>query len=335
MTKKVLVLVNQVQGRPALYLDRLRKAGLEVVFSGLDRLATEEELIKMIPGVFATMAGGEPYTERVFDAAKDLKLVARFGVGYDQVNVPAATRHKVPVAMAFGSNHESVADGAFTLLSAAACNLPMQHNLVRAGGWAVDFHPGVWRKTLGILGMGRIGRAVARRASRGYDMRVLAYDPQPDVAYAMANGIELVDVKTLLNTADFVSMHMPHIKENENFMNAERLAMMKPTAFLINTARGALVDEDALYDTLKNKRIAGAGLDVFKKEPPVGSPLLTLENVVLIPHTSGMDDTGEAGMANKCIDSILAINEGEHPGEEFVLNPEALPAGLKPARKWR
>jgi D-3-phosphoglycerate dehydrogenase len=335
MAKKVLVLVNQLQGRPAPYLDRLRKAGFEIAFSGLDRLATEEELIKMIPGVFATMAGGEPYTERVFDAAKDLKLVARFGVGYDQVNVPAATRHNVPVAMAFGSNHESVADGAFTLLAATACNLPWQSNLVRAGGWAVDFHPGIWKKTLGIIGIGRIGKALARRAARGFDMRVLAYDPKPDVAWAKENNIELVDIKTLLNNSDFVSLHIPHVKENENFMNAEKLAMMKPTAFLINTARGALVDEDALLAALKNKTIAGAGLDVFKKEPPVGSPLLKLENVVFLPHTSGMDDTGEAAMANKCIDSILAINEGEHPGEEFVLNPEALPPGLKPARKWR
>jgi D-3-phosphoglycerate dehydrogenase len=305
------------------------------VFSGLDRLAKEDELIKMIPGIFATMAGGEPYTEKVFDAAKDLKLVARFGVGYDQVNVPAATRHKVPVAMAFGSNHESVADGAFTLLSATACNLPWQSNLVRAGGWAVDFHPGIWKKTLGIIGIGRIGKALARRAGRGFDMKILAYDPKPDVAWAKENNIELVDIKTLLNNSDFVSLHIPHVKENENFMNAEKFAMMKPSAFLINTARGALVDEDALLAALKNKTIAGAGLDVFKKEPPVGSPLLKLENVVFLPHTSGMDDTGEAAMANKCIDSIIAISEGEHPGEEFVLNPEALPPGLKPARKWR
>jgi D-3-phosphoglycerate dehydrogenase len=335
MAKKVLVLVNQLQGRPAPYLDRLRKAGFEIVFSGLDRLAKEDELIKMIPGIFATMAGGEPYTEKVFDAAKDLKLVARFGVGYDQVNVPAATRHKVPVAMAFGSNHESVADGAFTLLSATACNLPWQSNLVRAGGWAVDFHPGIWKKTLGIIGIGRIGKALARRAGRGFDMKILAYDPKPDVAWAKENNIELVDIKTLLNNSDFVSLHIPHVKENENFMNAEKFAMMKPSAFLINTARGALVDEDALLAALKNKTIAGAGLDVFKKEPPVGSPLLKLENVVFLPHTSGMDDTGEAAMANKCIDSIIAISEGEHPGEEFVLNPEALPPGLKPARKWR
>jgi phosphoglycerate dehydrogenase-like enzyme len=116
-------------------------------------------------------------------------------------------------------------------------------------------------------------------------------------------------------------------------MNAERLALMKSSAFLINTARGVLVDEKALYDALKSRRIAGAGLDVFRNEPPVSSPLLALDNVVFLPHSSGMDDNGELGMANRCIDSILAFSRGEHPGTEYVLNPEVLPASFKPAAR--
>jgi phosphoglycerate dehydrogenase-like enzyme len=335
MARKVLVLVQQIAERPAPYLNRLREAGFEVVHSGLTRLPNEEELIERLPGVYATIAGGEPYTERVFATAKDLKIVARFGVGYDQVDVAAATRHGVPVAMAFGTNHESVADGAFTLLSASACDLPGKHALVKSGGWGNGFHTGIWKKTLGIIGMGRIGRALARRCRNGFDMRVLAYDPLPDPAYAKANCIELTDLATLLRTADFVSVHIPHTKENESFINAERLALMKPSAFLINTARGVLIDEAALYDALKNKRIAGAGLDVYRKEPPVGSPLLELDNVVFLPHSSGMDDTGEAGMANKCIDSILAFARGEHPGAEYVINPSVLPASFMAASEKR
>jgi D-3-phosphoglycerate dehydrogenase len=333
MPKKVLVNVNQVAARPAPYLDRLRKAGFEVVLSGLDRLPNEAELIERLPGVFATIAGGEPYTEKVFTASPELKIVARFGVGYDQVDVAAATRHGVAVAMAFGTNHESVADGALTLLMASACNLPAKHNLVRSGGWGCSFHYGVWKKTLGIIGMGRIGRALARRCSRGLDMRVLAYDPAPDAAYAKANGIELVDIDTLLRESDFVSLHIPHTRENEDFINAERLAKMKPSAILINTARGALVDEAALYDALVNRRIGGAGLDVYKKEPPLGSPLLKLDNVVFLPHSSGMDETGEFAMANRCIDSIMAYARGEHPGAEYVLNPSTIPSSFKPATK--
>jgi phosphoglycerate dehydrogenase-like enzyme len=329
VARKVLVLVHQIADRPAPYLDRLhRAAGFEVVHSGLSRLPNEAELIERLPGVFATIAGGEPYTDKVFETAKELRIVARFGVGWDQVDVAAATRHGVAVAMAFGTNHESVADGAFTLLSACACNLPAKHRLVAYGGWGCGFHHGIWKQTLGIIGMGRIGRALARRCSRGFDMRVLAYDPLPDTAYAAANGIELVDLDTLLATADFVSLHIPHTEENEGFINAERLARMKPSAFLINTARGILVDEAALYEALATRRIAGAGLDVYRREPPVGSPLLGLDNVVFLPHSSGMDETAEAAMANRCIDSILAYAQGEHPGAEYLLNPSVLTASV-------
>ena len=322
--KKVLVLVEQMAERPAPYLNRLCRAGFEVVHSGLRRLPTEDELIERLPGVFATIAGGEPYTERVFQSATELRIVARFGVGWDQIDVSAATRRGIAIAMAFGANHEAVADGAFTLLSACACNLPTKHMLVAAGGWGCGFHHGIWRQTLGIIGMGRIGRALARRCKRGFDMRVLAYDLAPDRDYAAAEGIELVDLDTLLATADFVSLHVPYNHENEGLINAAKLARMKPSAFLINTARGALVDEAALYEALMTRRIAGAGLDVYRKEPPVGSPLLGLDNVVLLPHSSGMDETAEMGMANRCIDSILSYARGEHPGVEYLVNPSVL-----------
>jgi D-3-phosphoglycerate dehydrogenase len=165
--------------------------------------------------------------------------------------------------MAFGANHESVADGAFTLLSACACNLPARHARVASGGWGSGFHQGIWRQTLGVVGMGRIGRALARRCSRGFEMRVLAYDLLPDKAYAAANDIELVELDMLLRTADFVSVHIPYSRENENFINAERLALMKPSAFLINTARGALVDEAALYDALATRRSPAPALTSF------------------------------------------------------------------------
>ncbi len=334
MTRKVLVLVHQMASRPAPYFQPLRDAGFEIVHSGLDRLATEDELISRLPGVYATIAGGEPYTERVFAAAPELRMVARFGVGWDQVDVAAATRHGVTVAMAFGGNHESVADGAFALLAGVAIDLPRKHQLVVSGGWGCGFHTGLWRKTVGIVGLGRIGRALARRCRNGFEMRVLGYDPVPDRAYATAHGIELVDLETLLRSADFVSLHVPHNAETEGFLNAARLALMRPTAFLINSARGALVDEEALLDALRQRRIAGAALDVFRREPPTGSPLLELDNVVCLPHATGMDDNGEVGMASRCVASILALARGEHPGEGFVLNPETLPPGLiAPSRR--
>jgi D-3-phosphoglycerate dehydrogenase len=321
--RKVLVCVNQLAGREAPYLERLRQAGFTVELNRLGRLYTEDELIAALDGVYATIAGGEPYTERVFAAVPGLRVVARFGVGYDKVDVEAATRHNVVVAMAFGANHESVADGAFALLAAIAGDVVNRDRLVRRGGWGSAFHQGLWRSTVGIIGLGRIGRAVARRC-RGFDMRVLAYDIAPDPGYAEANGIRMVPFEDLLRQSDFVSMHVPHTKLTERMMNATALAMMKPTAYLINTARGAIVDEAALADALRSRRIAGAGIDVFRHEPPVGSALLELENIVLTPHSTGMDETAEAAMCNRCIDSILAIAGGRSPGEEYVLNPQTL-----------
>jgi len=328
--KKVLVNVYHLAEREAPYLQRLRNAGFELVFNRLKRQQTAEELIAALPGAIGTIAGGEPYTESVFasPAAKDLRVVARFGVGYDRVDVPAATKHGVAVAMAFGTNHEAVADGAFTLMAAIAGRIVMRDRQVRSGGWGDAFHQGLWRATVGVLGMGRIGRAFIRRC-KGFEMKILCHDPVGDAAWARANGVELVPIERVFRESDFISLHAPWMKETEKMVNAERLALMKRTAFLINTARGQLVDEEALADALEAGRIGGAAIDCFTKEPPAGSRLLKLDNVILTPHSTGMDVTAEHAMANRCIDSILAVSRGENPGDEYVLNPEVLRAKRK------
>lgn len=244
-------------------------------------------------------------------------------MGYDRVDVPAATRHGVAVAMAFGTNHEAVADGAFTLMASIAGRIVMRDRQVRSGGWGDAFHQGLWRATVGVIGMGRIGRAFIRRCS-GFEMRVLCHDPAGDLAWAASNGVELVSLERLLRESDFISLHAPWTRDTERLINAERIALMKKTAYLVNTARGQLVDEEALADALEAGHIAGAGIDCFTREPPAGSRLLQLDNVILTPHSTGMDVTAEHAMANRCIDSILAVWRGEDPGAPYVLNPEAL-----------
>jgi phosphoglycerate dehydrogenase-like enzyme len=320
---RVLCNIHQICGRPAAYLRPLHDAGFEIVMNETGRQLTEDELIGRMPGTYATIAGGEPYTARVFAAAPDLRIVARFGVGWDKVDVAAATRRGVTVAMAFGTNHESVADGTFALALGLSVNLLAHHRLVADGGWGCEFHPGLWGRTFGILGLGRIGRAVARRA-QGFSMRVIAHDPAPDHAYARTNAITLMARDQLLAEADLVSLHIPILPETRNLIGAKELALMKPTAFIINTARGGLIDEEALYRALVERRIAGAGLDVFVREPPTGLPLLTLPNVLLSPHASGMDEAAERLMAERCVASILALQAGGNPGDGLVLNPEVL-----------
>ena len=309
---KVLVVPSLLANRPSAYLTQLEAAGLEVLRSPLGRPYGEAELIEGLRGVFATVAGIEPYTERVLREAHDLEVIARFGVGYDQMDVPAATRQGVYVAMAFGGNHETVADLALALMGAVARNIVTYHQRVTAGGWGWEFRQGLWRATVGIVGLGRIGRAVARRC-RAYEMRVLAHDAVPDPAYAQSHGIELTSLERLLAESDFVTLHAPHLPETDGLINAARLRLMKPTAYLINTARGGLVDEAALYEALAARRIAGAGLDVFRREPPAGSPLLTLDNVVLTPHAAGSDLASEAATGQCCVESILAVARGQAP----------------------
>jgi D-3-phosphoglycerate dehydrogenase / 2-oxoglutarate reductase len=169
MKKKILCNIQQIYGRPATYLQPLGDAGFEIVMNEKGRLLTEDELIQRLPSVYATVAGGEPYTERVFESSADLKVIARFGVGWDKVDVEAATRHGIAVAMAFGANHESVADGAMALALSLSVNLLGHHARVVQGGWGCGFHSGLWGRTMGIVGLGRIGRAVARRA-QGFAM---------------------------------------------------------------------------------------------------------------------------------------------------------------------
>jgi len=322
--RRVLMGTHQLGDRGVPFIRRLEEAGLEVIRNPFRRVLTEEELIERLPGVFATFASTEPYNERVFRAAPGLEIVARYGVGYDQIDVPAATRHGVLVAMTFGMNHEAVADSAFTLMAAAIYRTVRLHHRVQEGIWGFDVRPGLWRLTVGIVGLGRIGKAMARRC-KGFEMRVLAHDIRPDHAFIETHGLELVPLEKLLRESDVVTLHIPHTPETTDFMNRERLALMKPTAFLVNTARGGVVDEGALHEALSARRIAGAALDVFKAEPPTGSPLLGLDNILLSPHCAGSNQTSEVASGNRVVDSILAVARGGAPEPEYLLNPEIIP----------
>jgi phosphoglycerate dehydrogenase-like enzyme len=321
---KVLIAIPRRHEAMDLGLARLQAAGCELVLNPHGRTLAGDELTAMLAGCFASLAGGERYTEEVFAAAPELKTVARMGVGYDAVDVAAATRHGVAVAMGFGTNHEAVADMAFALMAALSNQLLAYHQDVMEQRWGRHFHPGLWRSTVGIVGLGRIGRALARRC-RGFEMRMLAYDPIADQAWAEANGIELTALERVFREADFVSVHAPQSTETDRLVDAARLKLMKPTAFLINTARGGLVDERALYEALAAGRIAGAGLDVFEVEPlPADSPLRSLSNVILTPHCAGGSISAVGLMTERCVDNILAIRDGRSPGDEFLLNPEVL-----------
>lgn len=305
------------------YLSPLIDAGFEIRWNELGRPFTEAELIHRLHGVTATLAGSEPYHERVLAASPSLRLIARLGVGHDQVDLPAATRYGVAVAMAFGTNHETVADHAMSLLAAVAHRIVEYDRRVRRGEWGSLLHGQLHETVVGVVGFGRVGRALARRCL-GFNMDVLVADPVAEADTVARLGYRLMELDELLRQADFVSLHAPLTAETRHLIDARRLALMKPTAYLVNTARGELVDQRALAAALEERRIAGAALDVFETEPLPEGGLRQLERTVLSPHAAGTSAASLRAMTERCVETILAVARGRDPGPGLVLNPETL-----------
>ena len=315
----VLVSLASPEAESSEELRPLREAGLELRFRPARPSTPVAEVIRNLEGCAAVVAGGEPYTAQVFETAPQLRHVARFGVGFDAIDLPAATAHGVVVTTTPGTNDWAVADHAFGLILDLAHGISRHDRAIRRGEWGAVRGTDVWGKTLGIVGLGRIGRGVARRG-RGFDMRVLAYEPFPDSEFVQAHGIELASLEDVFQQSDFLSLHLPLSPDTEKLVDAERLATMKPTAYLINTARGRLVDEDALYEALRAGRIAGAGLDAWSAEPMRDRRWATLDNVVMTPHSApATDGVWQAGWA-MVSEIILAVLRGHRP--RGLLNPE-------------
>lgn len=297
---------------------RLEAAGLSLkpAVGPLD----EKTLIDQLQGCVAVIASMEPYTEKVFAACPELKVIARWGIGYDNVDVAAATRHGVMLVNTPGVVTEAVADMTFALLLGAARRLPYCDAAVRAGQWPTVYSGHVHGKTLGLVGFGQIGQAVARRA-KGFSMRVLATDPRADAAVAQAMGVELATLEQVLRESDFVSLHATLCAETRGMIGAEQLSMMKPTAYLINAGRGGLVDQKALTEALRSGSLAGAGLDVLDPEPPApGDAILELPNVVFTPHCSSFTHDTVALVNARVADNLTEALSGRRP--RFLVNTE-------------
>ncbi len=269
----------------------------------------------------------EKINEELLAAAPKLRIVANVAVGYDNIDVAACTRRKVVATNTPGVLDETTADFAWTLLMAVARRLLEGDALARSGnwkGWNLDQLCGadVWGKTLGLVGFGRIGRAVARR-SQGFGMRVLYHDAVRAPAEAENQlGATYVPFEQLLAEADFISLHVPLLPETRHLMSAAQFTSMKKTAFLINTSRGPVVDEAALVKALEEKRIAGAALDVYEKEPEIHPALRQMKNVVLAPHVASASLETRTRMAQMAVENVIALFSGKKPPN--ALNPEVL-----------
>ncbi|GIX49243.1 MAG: 4-phosphoerythronate dehydrogenase [Candidatus Tectimicrobiota bacterium] len=285
-----------------------------------DATVSEAEAGQLLRDADAAIVSALPLTAAVLAAAPRLKVIAIRGVGYDSVDVAAATARGIPVVVAPGFT-ESVADYVFALMLAVMRRVVEADRLVRQGRWEVRVSTDVWRKTLGIVGLGRIGKAVARRA-RGFEMRVLATDVVQDAAFAAQYGVTYVPLDELLQQADIVSLHAPLTPQTRHLLDARALRLLKPTAVLINTARGDLVDEAALVAALREGRLSGAALDVFHHEPLPASPLRELDNVILSPHLAAYSREGLRAAGLLAAQAVVTVLAGRRPAAEVLVNPQ-------------
>jgi D-3-phosphoglycerate dehydrogenase len=332
VTNKVLIVPESLNEESACFKD-LRDAGLEpmmlqdVAFAR--GLCSVEETIDIARDHCAVIAGGmEPYSREVQLALPELRVIARSGVGYDNVDVAAATDLKKAVCITPTANHEAVAELALALLFSIAKNVVNSNTSVRTGDWSRQVLTPIRTRTIGVVGLGRIGRSMATR-SKSLGMRVIAFEKYPDMAFVEQHGIELVEWSELLTQSDFVTIHCPLNDETRGMFNSSAFEQMKESAILINSARGPIVNESDLVTALKNGSIRAAGLDVLEQEPPDPSnPLFELDNVVLTPHLAGADEISMEKMGVEAAEAIISLRRGEW------LDAAVVNAALKEGWAW-
>lgn len=283
-----------------------------------------EQVIRELKEADVGIIDVEPYGAEIFrEIQGHTELLVRFGVGYDKVDLKAASRYGIAVARTTASNASGVAEMALALILAARRGLRYNRiHSIQSGKWERVITSEIVGGTVGILGLGAIGRILAR-LTLGLGCRVLAYDPYADQTLARQMGVELVDLDKLFQTSDAISVHVPYSAETHHIVDAHRLSQMKPSAVIVNTARGNLIDEDALYGALHSGQIWGAGLDVFAREPlPADSKLLELDNLILSPHLSSQTIESLWNTYKMAIDIADSFCNGK--GSPHILNPEVL-----------
>jgi D-3-phosphoglycerate dehydrogenase / 2-oxoglutarate reductase len=283
---------------------------------------SQEELTDRIREADAIVVGmEEKITEGVLDAATKLKIITKHGAGVDNIDIPAATKKGIPVVSAAGANSDAVADLTMGLFLSLARTIPFADRSVKEGRWPRLVGIQINGKVLGIIGLGQIGKKVAKRAT-GFDMKVLSYDVVKDDVFARQCGIAYLPLEEVLAQSDFLSIHIPLNSSTRRLIGEKELRLMKKDSFLVNVSRGSIVDEEALCHALKEGRIRGAALDVFEQEPPGGSPLLKLDNFISTPHMAGYTREAliETGMI--CVRAIVDVLNGRRP--QGVINREVL-----------
>ncbi|MCA9836325.1 MAG: phosphoglycerate dehydrogenase [Trueperaceae bacterium] len=314
MTKRILITARAFSASGPHY-ELLEREGYECIFKAPEHSMDAETLGALLPGIDGLILGLDDCSAKALDKADKLKIISRFGVGFDNVDVAAASAKGIIVARAVGGNASSVVELALGLMFALARSLVLSGSAAKKNEWP---RPRGWElggKTLGLIGFGIIGKQLAEKAT-ALGMKVIAFDPYEKTT----DSVELVTLDELLNRSDIVSLHCALTHETRNLLNKARLAQMKQGAYLINTARGAIIDETALYDVLVSGHLGGAAMDAFASEPPLDNPLLQLDNFIATPHIGANTREAAANVSMLVAQNLVDVLSGK-PCPNLV-NPE-------------
>lgn len=301
---KLLITSNSFGSANPGVFEELKEAGFEIQRNPYGRIMNEDELMELLSDKDAVILGTENLTDRVIDACRNLKVVSRYGVGCDHVDIESLKRHGIALEIARNANSEAVADHAVAMMLSLAHNLPAAD---------ADFRRGVWKKRkgvdlfcskVGIIGLGAIGRGVARRVS-GFQCEIYAFDQYYDESFMEEFHVRKADIPSILQSCDFISLHLPAVEAFRGLIGRETLRMMKDTAILVNTARAELVDKEAVLEALKERRLGGYGADVFWDEPSTDAELSECENTVLTPHMAAVTDGAVREMSRISAENVL------------------------------
>ena len=293
---------------------RLEEGGFEIIRKADGSIYTEEEMKAAVEDADAVIVGVDPMNADVLSCAKKLKMISKYGVGTDNIDLDYCKEHVITMKITRGANSAAVADFAFALMLGLARRMVEIDKGCRVGDWSKKESLDVYGKKLGVLGLGAIGKGVVRRA-RGFDMEIYGYDVFRDEAFLKENHVKFADVEEIFRECDFISVHLPLLKETEHLIDKELLSMAKKNLILINTARGGIIDEKDLYEALKEGRIYGAGIDAFECEPASESPLLELDNVILGSHCAASTRGAVDKMTEMAASHVLEYFGREESGK--------------------
>ncbi len=290
----------------------LKGKGYEIVKNETGKPLNNKEMSELIEDVDGIIIGIDDLNAGIIKQAHNLNVISKYEVGVDNIDIKAATTQGIVVTNTPKANIDAVADLTFALMLALARRIPEADRETKAGNWKKFIGTSVWRKKLGVIGLGKIGRQVVKRA-RGFEMEILCYDIIQDEEFARQFGVRYVDLETLLKESDYITIHTPLNNATKGIIGYKELEMINENAFLINTSRGGIIEEKALYDALKNNKIKGAALDSYKDEPLKNSPLVELKNIIMTSHNGAYTKEAINNMGVQAAQNLIDVLEGREP----------------------